>query len=441
MEIGGIKTETVGEQAKWPKLSISSVELKSWEETRTALLWSQPAFADVWYRMMQDKDKELAWFTDQTPWAATDDKFLYINPRNYFRMTLNSRVFIACHDILHCIMNHCGIMNMLKTRNQVVYPDGLILPFDMDICQVSTDCLINDMLLQGKVGTQLPIHPDTGQSFGRHMPELITYMDDIYSAYRKLFQKQQGQKQQGANNTPTLGGNFDEHLTPGKAQGKTATEAQEERNPQAWDNALAAALKAAKQQGRLSAALERGLSKLLEPRVDWQDRFRFVASKHLGNDNSTWSMLDNEMMIHGIGAPGRTKYSCELIICAADTSGSINQNTLDMFFSEVSSILAIVRPHRLILVQCDAEITEWIEIDYEDNELCRKLKGGGGTDFRPVFERIEEEGLTPNCLVYLTDLAGTFPSEAPHYPVIWATIEKGTAPFGEIVEIPGQIDD
>ena len=59
--------------------------------------------------------------------------------------------------------------------------------------------------------------------------------------------------------------------------------------------------------------------------------------------------------------------------------------------------------------------------------------GGGGTDFRPYFERLEGQGIVPQTLVFLTELCGTFPSEAPTYPVILASTEAPRAPFGVVV--------
>ena len=59
--------------------------------------------------------------------------------------------------------------------------------------------------------------------------------------------------------------------------------------------------------------------------------------------------------------------------------------------------------------------------------------GGGGTDFRPCFGWLEERGIVPQTLVFLTDLCGTFPKEVPQYPVLWASTETRSAPFGEVI--------
>jgi hypothetical protein len=149
-EIGAFKVET--DSNKWPKLPITPLQAKLWMETRTALLVNQPAFADVWFRMMQDKDRELAWFTDEVPFAATNDQFMFINPTGYFKHTLQERVFIACHEICHAIFNHCGMMYRFAQLGFILYPDGMKLPYVSEVMQVAADCLINDMLKRGRVG-------------------------------------------------------------------------------------------------------------------------------------------------------------------------------------------------------------------------------------------------------------------------------------------------
>jgi predicted metal-dependent peptidase len=449
MEIGAVKVTDTGTD-KWPKLPLSPLHTKQWMETRTALLVNQPAFADVWFRMMCDKDKELAWFTDQCPIAATNDQFMFINPQEFFKYKLIHRVFICCHEICHAIFNHCGAMFRFQKAGYIQYPDGLKLPYDNDICQASTDCLINDMLIRGKVG-EMPCDSQ-GNKIGCHGLARITYEDDITTAYRKLFEQQNGRGRRGIQNyekTKAKGNSesnhssspgFDEHLKPGEGTGKTPAQAQDERNPQTWDNALSAALASAKAQGKLPSVLERGLAKLLEPSIDWRDQLPVVVSRRLGTDFSTWDSLDNELMLRGIGAPSKAKYGCDTVVFAVDTSGSINQKTMDMFNTEGVGLMEQARPRSLVYIQCDAQVHEYVELDSPD-DMMRMLKGGGGTSFKPVFDRIEQEGLDPDVLIYLTDLEGTFPSVPPSYPVIWCTIKDHEVPFGDKVVLPSQLQE
>ena len=72
----------------------------------------------------------------------------------------------------------------------------------------------------------------------------------------------------------------------------------------------------------------------------------------------------------------------------------------------------------------------------EDLPIDFSARGGGGTDFRPLFAKIEELGYKPDVLIMLTDTFGTFPDTPPDYPVIWASIyENVEVPFGELVYI------
>jgi predicted metal-dependent peptidase len=159
----------------------------------------------------------------------------------------------------------------------------------------------------------------------------------------------------------------------------------------------------------------------------------------VGNDRYSWEQLNPQLIYRGIGAPGRVTYGCNLLVVAADSSGSITQHTLDVFLSESRAILEVIRPRRIIFTQCDAAVHEWTEIDDID-DLRGEVKGGGGTDFRPVFDRMKQEGEEPDVLVYLTDGYGAFPDQAPNYPVVWGSIALGPEgyPFGEVVVVPPQ---
>ena len=87
------------------------------------------------------------------------------------------------------------------------------------------------------------------------------------------------------------------------------------------------------------------------------------------------------------------------------------------------------------------------------NAVTIDAKGGGGTDFRPVFDLIDNPNSQlstlnsqlsdpdepPVCVVYLTDLDGSFPAKEPEYPVLWCVPPGVNAnrkiPFGEIVAV------
>jgi predicted metal-dependent peptidase len=69
-----------------------------------------------------------------------------------------------------------------------------------------------------------------------------------------------------------------------------------------------------------------------------------------------------------------------------------------------------------------------------------RVAGGGGTDFRPVFDWVAHllgGGAGPDALIYCTDGLGTFPLRAPSYPVVWVVTAAGKPqfPFGMTIRL------
>jgi VWA-like protein DUF2201 len=77
---------------------------------------------------------------------------------------------------------------------------------------------------------------------------------------------------------------------------------------------------------------------------------------------------------------------------------------------------------------------EHAEVTFESGQqISLDPVQGGGTDFRPCFDWIEEQGTQPQMVVFLTDLYGSFPEKTPPYPVLWASTGSQRAPFGQVV--------
>ena len=122
------------------------------------------------------------------------------------------------------------------------------------------------------------------------------------------------------------------------------------------------------------------------------------------------------------------------IAIAVDCSGSVNSRQLGLFQEEIRSILAGQRPSLVHVLYFDAAVQK-VETYQAGEPISLVPVGGGGTDFRPCFDWLREQGIVPATLVFLTDLCGTTPSEPPPYPVIWASTENRRAPFGQVVSM------
>ena len=410
---------------------------KLWSDTRVALLWNCPAFTHIFYSMLDNANqKTVAIFTREVPIAATDGVNLLLNPDTFFKYNLNERIFICAHEIMHCIWNHCGLMHQFQRRGKISYPDGTSLPYDQQTMNIAADFVINDCLIESKVGAY--------NMDWLHDKSIAVFSDAVIDAYRKVFKKYPPQGGGGSGNGPT-GKGFDEHLAPGSSQGKDPQKAMSQRNEAEWQAQVAAAANTARAQGKLPSALERFLGELLEPKVDWRDKIAALFARKVGSGSYNWRRADRRLIVRDIYSPGRSGFGAGTVVVGVDTSGSIGDAELNMFFAEMAGILEDVRPQRLIVMWCDAKVHRVDEVSEAQDLIGLRAKGavggGGGTSFIPVFDEITKLGFEPDALVYLTDGYGSFPKKPPAYSVIWGSISppKSVAyPYGDVVDIPKQ---
>ena len=77
----------------------------------------------------------------------------------------------------------------------------------------------------------------------------------------------------------------------------------------------------------------------------------------------------------------------------------------------------------------------WVFESWDEFILPRKIVGGGGTRFTPVFDWAEMQDGQPDLLVYFTDADGQFPQQMPQYPVLWLVKGKSPVPWGQRVQL------
>ncbi len=85
------------------------------------------------------------------------------------------------------------------------------------------------------------------------------------------------------------------------------------------------------------------------------------------------------------------------------------------------------------IIQCDHQVQSDTKLTCEDDLVHflqnGKLVGFGATDFRPVFEYVDElqkqqEFENLKGLIYFTDGYGIYPERMPDYQVIFAFLEE-----------------
>ncbi len=118
-------------------------------------------------------------------------------------------------------------------------------------------------------------------------------------------------------------------------------------------------------------------------------------------------------------------------VIAIDTSGSVGVGTPSLVHRFIQKTFNILKSSEsffskvnIHIIQCDADIQEHVKItsqeEFDAYIKKMKIRGMGGTDFVPVFRKVNElveQGEFTNLkgLICFTDGWGTFPSKKPDY--------------------------
>jgi len=205
-----------------------------------------------------------------------------------------------------------------------------------------------------------------------------------------------------------------------------------------WKVAALKAAQVAKMRGKFGADLQTVVDQLVTPAVDWRAALARFASESAQADYS-WSIPNRRFTHLGLYLPALHSRRVGDAVFVRDSSGSVFDETQRQFASEIHRVFDEVKPSRLIVIDCDARVTQVQVFEPGDALELAPVKGGGGTCFAPPFEWVEEQGFRPAFLAYLTDMYGTFPEVPPEYPVLWASTTPlrriHTPPFGDCIEV------
>ena len=387
--------------------------------------------------------------------AATDGFSIYWNPAFFAGLDEEKVMGVLAHELLHVVLAH---IDRRGTR-------------DEELWNISIDHAVNLYLIDQ--GFDLPANRLADQRFRNRTAE------DIYAqlkanpsllmpqtkpvARQPTVQKKNlirigkkkgipdetdnpSQTETGKGSDVRSPGGFDIHVKPTDPR----VSANQRERPSGEDlrrliRELQMDMYREVGRGNLPAEFTEAFKHSSASKVPWQallarcfngirrDDYRYLppSKKHL------WRGI----YLPSIGVPGP-----QTIVCAIDTSGSIQGQIAEQFLAEVSK-LRMSAKCKLYIVQCDAAIQK-VEA-YESWETPgalsgnTKLLGRGGTDFRPVFGWVKREVIpadgVPDFIVYLTDGYGTFPENWAICPTIWVAPDEARKefPFGSVIRMDG----
>lgn len=216
-----------------------------------------------------------------------------------------------------------------------------------------------------------------------------------------------------------------------------ASAAEKETHEAELKVAIRQAAQAAKAAGNIPGYLRELVEATLRPRVDWREYLREYADMMARNDYS-WEHLDRSYLQRGIAVPDLHSPDVGEVVVGFDASGSQGKPELVAVVTELNAILEEFPQVDLHVIVCDTKVREAHHFTADDIPLKIDVKGRGGTRFKPVFDYVEEHGIEPKALVYMTDLEGSFAFDPPDYPVLWLSTNEDqakAAPWGETIWI------
>ncbi len=212
---------------------------------------------------------------------------------------------------------------------------------------------------------------------------------------------------------------------------------------QAWDEAMHQALNLAKAQGKAPGAVEETVRDAHRSTLDWRSLLRRYMTDAAARDYS-WSVPNRRFIDSGLYLPSIRSEGMGTLAVIIDTSGSVDSDALAAFWSEVREVAAEIDPERIVVLQVDAAVQD--EEHYAPGELPERIvvKGRWGTDFRPGFERLAEQGIQPAVCLYFTDMdCDRYPEAEPEFDVVWCDYSAAVGlspeppPWGEHIRIDG----
>jgi predicted metal-dependent peptidase len=396
---------------------------------RTKLILDKPFLGALVMRLpLQVAD------SDWCPTTATDAKKFYYNPEFIGQLSLDETQFMLAHEALHCALSHFARRQHRNKQHWDMACDYAINPLLIEDGLKSPPGSL--YLLEFKNMTAEEIYPCLDEKNDD------TPLDNHIYDQENTKGSGSGKREKPAPHNPALANpnnegdqspHFQTRSEVVSVQPPPLSPDEAETLSIQWQQRLASATQQALQVGKLDGAMARMVDHFLQPQLPW----RLLLARYMtAIARDDFSYMRPSRREGSYILPSLRSNQVELVV-ALDTSGSIQDHEMDEFISEINALKGQIRA-RIILTACDSAIAEqapWIFEAWEEFHLPEKITGGGGTDFLPVFEWVEAQGLRPDLLVYFTDAEGPFPSYPPVYSVVWLVKGKAPIPWGQRIQL------
>ena len=365
---------------------------------------------------------------------------LIVNPQFFMKeLKKDERVAVIKHEALHLLFRH--LYRPLIARGDAV------------LFNIAADLVVNQHVAPWplpKMAVTLREFPDMGMEVNKTLEWYYEKLKSLNEATQsgkptnspiseESLKRVMGEPQQGDHSFWFSGGGegFGEQGPDGQGSGtvltegiRSAMEADLERHlMRARDQSTS------KSWGSLPAEIRTELEAIAarrKPQVDWKRTLRLFAS----SGYRTEVVATQRRMSKRFGTfPGIRIKRKQRLAVVIDTSGSIDEDVLKVFFREIHGIWK--NDAEVIVIECDADIQG--TYPYK-GKTPSTIKGGGGTSFDPAIAWINNprNSLFDAC-IYLTDGLALEPVTRPRCPMLWVITANGFVgdhlKFGRIIQL------
>ena len=431
-------------------IDLNAIEIKL-TKARTQLILDKPFLGNLVLRLPLKPAQ--SWCKT----SATDAKNFYYNPEFIAQLSSEQTKFVLIHEALHCALTHFARRGHRQKHrwdlacdfaiNPLLVKEGFHPPLDVPIFRQYNGMIAEE--IYPMIDDQLDNEPmdqhlyddqtnNSSQDSNRTMREdnLDLAHDEQNSQANSENNPKQNSNQSEANLSAEDKQNDDQPgannqilapqpsaLSPDEIQSLSSQ----------WQRYLASSAQLAKQAGKLTGQWLELMDFFLQPQVSWRVLLAQYMSAKARDDFSYYrpSNRSGDAILPSL----RSKHIN--IAVAIDTSGSINQDEINEFISEIDHLKAALSAN-ITLFACDNELLPdcpWQYEPWQALDFPKQLGGGKGTDFDPVFNALAKQDVATDLLIYFTDAQGIFPQIEPNYPVMWLVKGKTPVPWGGRIQL------
>lgn len=342
------------------------------------------------------------------PTAATDGKHFFYNSEFICKLPAKQIEFLFGHEVLHNVYDHMG-----RRGDR-----------DPKLSNIAQDYCVNADLIDQRIGDKITVvdilydRKYDGWSWEEVYDDLYKNADKIN--INQLIDQMLDEHMEGED-----GSSGEDGEEEGKGSKGRPSPLSEEERKKIREEIKEAMIQAAQSSGadNLPKNVKRMIKDLTEPQMDWRELLQQQIESVIKSDFS-WMRPSRRSWHMDAIMPGMIPGNRVDVTVAIDTSGSISDNDVKLFLSEVKGIMDAYDDYNVSVFCWDTSVHAPAKFSPENMDDIMEYQpgGGGGTDPHCIWDYLQAEDIEPKKLIVFTDFCfwGWEPSRVDNYcDTVW----------------------